>query len=120
MSKLLGNEILGENIKRIRLARGLTQEQTIARLQVLGSPLSRSTYSLIEMGRGNIFVNDLVGLQQVCHVSYKEFSKIYRPPVVPNNRRRNKETAPCPLARCCFASSPLRLLISILLLFLWH
>ena len=64
MSKLLGNEILWENIKRIRLARGLTQEQTIARLQVLGSPLSRSTYSLIEMGRGNIFVNDLVGLQQ--------------------------------------------------------
>ncbi len=33
MSKLLGNKILGENIKRIRLARGLTQEQTVARLQ---------------------------------------------------------------------------------------
>ena len=75
MSKLLGNEILGENIKRIRLARGLTQEQTVARLQVLGSPLSRSTYSLIEMGRGNIFVNDLVGLQQVFNVSYEEFFK---------------------------------------------
>lgn len=75
MSKLLGNEILGENIRRIRLACGLTQEQTVAKLQVLGSPLSRSTYSLIEMGRGNIFVNDLVGLQKVFNVSYDEFFK---------------------------------------------
>ena len=75
MSKLLGNEQLGANIKRIRLSQGLTQEQTVARLQVLGSPLSRSTYSLIEMGRGNIFVNDLVGLQQVCHVGYEKFFK---------------------------------------------
>ena len=75
MPKLLGNEILGENIKRIRLSCGLTQEQTVAKLQVLGSPLSRSTYSLIEMGRGNLFVNDLVGLQTVFNVSYEEFFK---------------------------------------------
>lgn len=73
MSKLLGNEILGENIKRIRLARGLTQEQTVARLQVLGSPLSRSTYSLIEMGRGNIFVNDLVGVIILCNKNAAPF-----------------------------------------------
>lgn len=33
MTKLLCDETLGENIKRIRLARGLTQEQTVARLQ---------------------------------------------------------------------------------------
>lgn len=75
MSKLLGNEIFGGNIKRLRLACGLTQEQTVARLQVLGSPISRSTYSLIEMGRGNIFVNDLVGLQTVFNVSFDEFFK---------------------------------------------
>ncbi len=75
MSKLLGNEMFGQNIRRIRLSRGLTQEQTVARLQIMGSPLSRSTYSLIEMGRGNVFVNDLVGLQQVFDVSYEEFFK---------------------------------------------
>lgn len=68
MSKLLGNEMLGANIKKLRLACGLTQEQTVARLQVLGSPISRSTYSLIEMGRGN-------GLQAVFNVSYEEFFK---------------------------------------------
>ncbi len=73
MTKLLKNEIFGRNIQRIRLSRGLTQEQTVAQLQVLGSPLSRSTYSLIEMGRGNVYVSDLVGLQKVFNVNYSAF-----------------------------------------------
>ncbi len=73
MAKLLGNELLGRNIQQIRLDHGLTQEQTVAKLQVLGSPLSRSTYSLIEMGRGNIFVSDLVALKTVFKVEYAEF-----------------------------------------------
>lgn len=76
--KLLGRQ-LGENIKRIRLQCGLTQEQTIAKLQTLGSPLSRSTYSLIEAGKGNIFVSDLVGLQTVFGVEYEEFFKDISP-----------------------------------------
>lgn len=73
MSKILGTEQLGYNIRQIRKDRGLTQEQTVARLQVLGSPLSRSTFSLIEMGQGNIFASDLVALQMVFNVDYKEF-----------------------------------------------
>ena len=73
MPMILGSRILGENIKRIRVQCGLTQEQTVAKLQILGSPLSRSTYSLIEIGRGNLFVNDLVGLQAVFGVEYEEF-----------------------------------------------
>lgn len=75
MPKLLSNQILGENIKRIRISCRLTQEQTVAQLQVLGSPISRSTYSLIEMGRGNLFVNDLVGLKCIFNVDYEEFFK---------------------------------------------
>lgn len=78
MPKLLGCQ-LGDNIKRIRMQCGLTQEQTIAKLQTLGSPLSRSTYSLIEAGKGNIFVNDLVGLQAVFGVEYGEFFKDISP-----------------------------------------
>lgn len=73
MTKLVGTEQLGRNIQRIRQERGLTQEQTVAKLQVLGSPLSRSTFSLIEIGRGNIFASDLVALQRVFHVDYAEF-----------------------------------------------
>lgn len=73
MTKLLGTEQLGRNIQRIRQKSGLTQEQTVAKVQLLGSPLSRSTYSLIEMGRGNIFASDLVALQMVFKVNFQEF-----------------------------------------------
>lgn len=73
MTKIINDKKLGQNIQNIRKSKGLTQEQTIAQLQVLGSPLSRSTYSLIEIGRGNIFVNDLVGLKEVFNVNYDQF-----------------------------------------------
>lgn len=73
MKKIIKDEKFGYNIQRIRLSRGLTQEQTVAQLQVLGSPLSRSTYSLIEIGKGNVFVSDLVGLQKVFKVDYSAF-----------------------------------------------
>ena len=75
MKKLLSDEAFSKNLKRIRKSRGFTQEQTVAKLQLLGSPLSRSTYSLIESGRCNIFVSDLVALQKVFGVDYNEFFK---------------------------------------------
>ena len=71
--KILCNELFGQNLQRIRNSCQLTQEQTVAKLQVLGSPLSRSTYSLIELGRGNIYISDLVGLKKIFNVEYEEF-----------------------------------------------
>ena len=73
MEKLLINKRFSENLIRIRKKKGLTQEQTVAKMQLLGSPISRSTYSLIELGRGNIFISDLVGLKQIFEVDFEEF-----------------------------------------------
>lgn len=73
MPKLLTDKRFGQNLKNIRVSKGFTQEQTVAKLQLLGSPISRSTYSLIEMGRGNIFVSDLIGLKQIFDVDFDEF-----------------------------------------------
>ena len=73
MTKLINNEKFARNIQQIRLSRELSQEETIRRLRKLGSPLSRSTYSLIELGRGNVYVSDLVGLQKVFQVDFSAF-----------------------------------------------
>ena len=75
MEKIITNAVFSENLKRIRKESGLTQEKTVRELQLLGSSISRSTYSLIEMGRGNIFISDLVGLQEIFKVDYTEFFK---------------------------------------------
>lgn len=75
MTKILVNEKFGKNLQRIRSQKRLSQAQTTAKLNVLGSPISRSTYSLIELGRGNIYVTDLVALQKIFDVDYAEFFK---------------------------------------------
>gem|GEM_PF-479798 len=71
--KILSNKQLSNNIRTIRHSCQLSQEQTVAQLQVLGSTLSRNTYSLIELGKGNIYVTDLVGLKIIFDVDYSEF-----------------------------------------------
>ena len=72
--KLLCNETFGRNLQQIRLSWNFSQEQTVAKMQVLGIEISR-TYSLIELGRGNIYVSDLVGLKQIFKTDYSEFFK---------------------------------------------
>lgn len=80
MQKILANnDIFSKNLKEIRLKSKMTQEQVVTKLQLMGSPISRSTYSLIELGRGNVFISDLVGLQQIFNVEYKEFFKNITP-----------------------------------------
>lgn len=73
MNKVISSKTLGENIKKMRQERNLTQEEAVARLQLLGSPISRSTYSLIEMGRGNVFASDLVAMQLVFKTDFAAF-----------------------------------------------
>jgi len=73
MRKIITDATFGKNLQKLRLEAGLTQEQTIAKLQVLGSPITRATYSFIEMGRGNIYISDLVGLKQIFGVEYAAF-----------------------------------------------
>lgn len=73
MTKILLESQFGANLRRLREQSGLSQAAIVSKLHLLGSPLSRSTYSLIEMGRCNIFVSDLVGLQKVLDVAYSDF-----------------------------------------------
>ncbi len=75
MTKILCNKVFGNNLQQIRKSCGLSQEQTVAKLNLLGSPLSRSTYALIELGKGNIFISDLVGLKTIFDKDYSEFFK---------------------------------------------
>ena len=53
---------IGINIRKFRMENKLTQEQTIAKMQVLGIEISRGTYSQIECGISNIKVQELLAL----------------------------------------------------------
>jgi transcriptional regulator with XRE-family HTH domain len=73
MQWILTDIPLGRNIQKVRTIRNLTQEETVARMQLRGSAMSRSTLANIETGRRNIKASDLKLLKLILDVAYDEF-----------------------------------------------
>ncbi len=71
--KILMNKKFASNLVLLRGESGLSQSELIREMALLGSTLSRSTYSKIEVGIGNIKVSDLVALKEIYGVSYDKF-----------------------------------------------
>jgi len=69
MQYILQDISIGENLLRLRKQNQMTQEQVVAKLQLLGSSMSRATYSKIETGNRNIKASDIIALAQVFGVS---------------------------------------------------
>ena len=64
---------LGSNIRKLRKQSHLTQEQVVARLQLQGIEISRSSYSQIECGTYNIRVSEFLALAELFHVDFNAF-----------------------------------------------
>lgn len=73
MSKLRQDFNIGINIRKLRNKSNYTQEQVIAKLQLLGSTTTRSVYSRYETGELNIKISDLVYLKQIFNCQYDDF-----------------------------------------------
>jgi len=64
---------LGNTISKLRRSRSLTQEQTIAKLEVMGVSVSKSRYAKIETDRINIRVREMVALKRIFKCSFNDF-----------------------------------------------
>ena len=64
---------IGTNIRKYRMQNKLTQEQTVAKMQLLGLEISRSSYSQLECGLYNIKVSELLALCEIFHVNIEDF-----------------------------------------------
>ena len=73
MQKIKYTVSLGANIRALRRDCGLTQEQTIAKLQLLGCSLTRGSYAKIEAGIQNISVQELLAMKEVFHADFEDF-----------------------------------------------
>ena len=73
MQKIRPDMDIGYNISKIRRRANLTQEQTVARLQLMKIEISKSTYAKIETNRMNIKVSELIALSKIFHVNISEF-----------------------------------------------
>lgn len=63
---------IGNNIRRLREAAGLTQEQVSARLQIKGCDITRSAVAKIEVGQRHLYPDEIVFLKEILDVSFEE------------------------------------------------
>ena len=92
MQKIRPDMDIGKNIQAIRYQNKLTQDQVIAKLNLMGISMSKSTYAKLETNRMNIKVSELVALAKIFRASL--------------NRKRNISYNSSPLF---FSHSPLSL-----------
>lgn len=73
MMKLRPDRDIGSNIQKARKLKGFTQDQAIAKLQLMGVEISRSTYAKIETNRINIRTSELIALASIFDVDINFF-----------------------------------------------
>ena len=73
MQKIRPDLDLGHNIQALRRRAGMTQDQVVAKLQLMGLSISKSTYAKLETNRMNIEVSELVALKEIFQAEYRDF-----------------------------------------------
>jgi len=64
---------IGQNLRRLRLSKGLTQVDVVARLGVYGIEVGRVTYNKMEHNYYSIKIKELLGLKQIYECEFEEF-----------------------------------------------
>lgn len=73
MQKIRPDMDIGKNIQSLRYKNNLTQDQVIAKLNLMGIVISKSTYAKLETNRMNIKVSELVALAKIFHTDINAF-----------------------------------------------
>ena len=71
--KLRRDRFMGENLRALRRAHGLSQEKLCAKLQLLGCDIGRTTYEKYENGELNIKISVIIALKKIYNCSYDDF-----------------------------------------------
>ncbi len=67
---------IGENIRKLRVKAGLTQEMLSAKLQVDGCDITRSALAKIEVGQRHIYPDEIILLKKILKTSYEEILNV--------------------------------------------
>ncbi len=67
---------IGENIKRLRIDAGITQDSLSAKLQLEGCDITRSAVAKIEVGQRHLYPDEIILIKKILKTSYDEIFKI--------------------------------------------
>ena len=71
--KIKQDQCIGANLKRLRKAAGLTQEQMATKMQLFGIDMSRDFYAHIENGSYNVRTSELAAFRKILKCSFEDF-----------------------------------------------
>ncbi len=63
---------IGNNVRRLREARKITQEELSAKLQVNGCDITRSAVAKIEVGQRHLYPDEIILIRKVLNVKYDD------------------------------------------------
>ncbi|EAE1054599.1 XRE family transcriptional regulator, partial [Listeria monocytogenes] len=70
MQKIRPDMDIGKNIQRLRNNSKMTQDQVVAKMNIMGLNISKSTYAKLETNRMNIRVSELVALKIIFDANF--------------------------------------------------
>lgn len=62
----------GNNIRKLRKLKGLTQDQLTAQLQTYGCDITRSALAKIEVGQRHLYPDEIKLLKELLEVSFDD------------------------------------------------
>ena len=71
--KIRRDRNMGDNLRRLRLEKDISQEKLCAELQRRGCDIGRSTYAKYEAGELNIRVSVIMELKKIYKCTYDDF-----------------------------------------------
>lgn len=71
--KIRRDRNMGDNLRRLREEKRISQEKLCAELQRRGCDIGRTTYAKYEGGELNIRASVIIELRKIYHCSYDEF-----------------------------------------------
>jgi transcriptional regulator with XRE-family HTH domain len=71
--KIRRDRNMGDNLRKLRTAKGISQEKLCAELQRHGCDIGRTTYEKYEAGQLNIKISVIIELKKIYNCSYDDF-----------------------------------------------
>ena len=71
MDRLIETKV-GNNIRRIREARGMTQETLATKLQLSGCDITRSAAAKIEVGQRHLYPDEVILIRKIPNTPFEE------------------------------------------------
>lgn len=67
---------IGNNIRKIRESKGITQDTLAAKLQLSGCDITRSAVAKIEVGQRHLYPDEIILIRKILDTTYDEIFEI--------------------------------------------